>query len=138
MDIEKSTSIRNYALTALCLAAIVGVFSFAALNYSQIQQENYYRDRDSGLQVYARCEIDKWATISVEAYLEDLKDVKCTSLNDGMFKDPVLILGDISKGSRDVCAFEANDSIDAPPRFEISYNDGKTSKTICENGWRLD
>ena len=54
-----------------------------------------------------------------------------------MFKDPVLILGDISIGSQDICAFEANESIDAPPRFEIKYNDGKTSKTMCERGWVL-
>lgn len=138
MDISKSTSIRNYALTALCLAAIVGVFSFAALNYTQIQQDNYNHDRDFELQAYARCDIGKWATIFVEAYREDLKDVTCTSLNDGMFKDPVLILGDISIGSKDICAFEANDSIDAPPRFEISYNDGKTTRTMCERGWLLD
>ena len=138
MDINKSTSIRNYALTALCLAAIVGVLSFAALNVTQIQQDNYYRDRDSGLQVHARCEIGTWATISIEPHREDLKDVQCVSLNDGMFKEPVLILGDISVGSQDICAFEANESIDAPPRFEIRYNDGKTSKTMCERGWLLN
>ena len=138
MDIGKSTSIRNYALTALCLAAIVGVLSFAALNYTQIQQENYHRERGSILQVNARCDIGTWAIVSIEAYREDLKDVQCVSLNDGMFKDPVLILGDIDVGSRDICAFEANEKIDAPPRFEITYNDGKTAKTMCERGWQLD
>ena len=103
-----------------------------------MQREDVYLDREPGLQVRPTCEIDKWATITIEAYREDLKDVQCVSLNDGMFKDSTMLLGDISKGSQDICAFEANELIDAPPRFEIRYNDGKISKTVCNRGWILD
>ena len=137
MDIEKSTSIRNYALTALCLAAIVGVLSFAALNYTEIQQENYYHDRESGLHAYARCELSKYVTINIETNDSDLKNVSCTSLNPGLFEPEKIVLGDMSKGSNDVCSFKALEDITEPARFEIKYNNGQVMKKACDTGWTL-
>ncbi len=131
---DKSAAVRNYALAALCISAIVGVFSFTALNYEQMQ--NYGR-HDTDISAYARCEVDKWATVSIESYKEDLQNVQCVSLNDGLFKESTVDLGDLSKGSRDVCPFEATDTIDTPQRFEIRYNDDKTLRTACESGWIL-
>ncbi|MEX0861118.1 hypothetical protein [Nitrosopumilus sp.] len=134
---DKSTDVRNYALAALCISAIFGVASFTALNYTQMKDYDNNRYR-SDIQAYARCEVDKWATVSVESYKEDLQNVQCVSLNDGLFKEPIVELGDISKGSRDVCAFEAQNTINAPPRFEIRYNGDKIFKTACESGWILE
>ncbi len=133
---DKSVAVRNYALAALCMSAIFGVASFTALNYVQIKdQDNRY---GSDIQAYARCEIETWATISIESHKEDLKNVQCVSLNDGLFKEPIVELGDLSKGSRDVCAFEAENTINTPPRFEIRYNEDKTLRTACERGWILE
>ena len=134
---DKSTSVRNYAIAALCIAAILGVFSFAGLNY--VQMKDYDNNRyGPNIQAYARCEIGTWATVTIESYKEDLQDVQCVSLNDGLFKESTMELGDLSKGSRDVCAFEAEDTINVPPRFEIRYNNGETFRTACERGWILE
>ena len=133
---DKSAAVRNYAIAALCISAIFGVLSYALLNYEQINDHDRYRSAD--LQSYARCEVAKWVTVSIESYKADLHDVQCVSLNDGLFKESMIELGNISKGSRDVCAFEAEEKITVPPRFEIRYNDGKTFRTACESGWILE
>ncbi len=134
---DKSVSVRNYALAALCISAIFGVLSFTALNYAQMK--DYDNNRyGPDVQAYARCEIDKWVTVSIESYKEDMRNVQCVSLNDGLFKESTVELGDLSPGSRDVCTFEAEDAINVPPRFEIRYNDDKTFRTACERGWILE
>ena len=134
---DKSASVRNYAIAALCLAGIVGVFSFAALNYSQIQEHERYDDRPE-IHAYARCEVEKWATVSIESHRTGIQNVQCISLNDGLFKESTIVLGDLGKGSQDVCYFEAVEKIDVPPRFEIKYDNGKTLRTSCDRGWVLD
>jgi len=79
---DKSVSVRNYAVAALCIAAILGVFSFAALNY--VQMKDYDNNRyGPNIQANARCEIGTWATVSIESYKENLQNVQCVSLNDG-------------------------------------------------------
>jgi len=134
---DRSASVRNYALAALCVSAIFGVGSFTALNY--VQMKDYDNNRQgSDIRAYARCEIGTWATVSIEPQKEDLRNVQCVSLNDGLFKEPIVELGDISKDSMDVCAFEAENTINVPPRFEIRYNDDKTFRTACERGWILE
>ena len=133
---DKSITVRNYAVAALCISAIFAVSSYTFLNYEQISDYNSYRSHD--IQSYARCEVAKWVTVTVESYKEDLHGVQCVSLNDDLFKESTVELGDLSKGSRDVCAFEAEEKITVPPRFEIRYNDGKTFRTACENGWILE
>ena len=37
---DNSVSVKNYALTALCIVAIFGVFSFTALNYAQMKDSS--------------------------------------------------------------------------------------------------
>ena len=70
---DKSVSIRNYALTALCISAIFAVFSYTAVNYQEFQNQRTYDDRDTDIRSYARCEIGTWATVTVESYKEDVQ-----------------------------------------------------------------
>jgi len=120
----------------LCIAAIFAVFSYTLVNYTEIQNRDRYND--DTMQVYARCEADKWANISIRTPIEDVQNIQCISLNHGMFTESGLVLGDLSKGSNDICSFEAKEKIDFPPRFEIKYNNGQTIRTACESGWILD
>jgi len=135
VNVDKSVSVRNYAVAALCIAAIIGVFGYVGMTYNEINNNQRY-ERD--LEAYARCETSTFASINIETYRTDLKNVSCTSLDPGLFINEVVVLGDMNKGSNDICTFKATEKINVPARFEIKYNDGQVIKKACERGWILE
>ena len=130
---ERSVLVRNYALAALCIAAIFGIGSFVYLDY---YRETRYDDRNL-LDAYARCEGGNTAVIVLRTNMASISNVTCKSLDEGLFAEDLVEIGYLGKGSQDVCVFVSDDKLAQPPRFEIRFNEGQTMRASCENGWIL-
>ena len=121
-NIEQSTNIRNYAITAVC---ILIAFSIAFVFFSmwQMTTSSYYM---AGVSVV--CD-ENSADIFVNASV-DLKNVSCQSLDRGVFQKEKIELGNLSVNNEEVCKFVSKQPISQSLRFEIQFN-GQSVKRTC-------
>lgn len=72
------------------------------------------------------------ANVYVDAQ-QDLKNTGCIALDSGLFSPDKIELGDLSKGSRDVCRFSMDADVSMPLRFDVLYN-GRSQRIVCQPG----
>lgn len=121
-----SAKLRDYSIAAFFIVATIGAIAFyfaVALMFSH--------SSDSP-NIWSECRSDtNSVNVFIGATTEDLKNVKCTAVENGLFANPEIFLGNLSKGDEAICKFRLARSMSEPLSFEITYNN-KTRKEVCD------
>lgn len=146
MSNNTSSKIRDYAIVALCCIAaaaiVVNIFPYTEMQYLEFEQrKKMYEQQPENLffmgppmNVHSQCQPDN-AMVNMNTHMSDSKDVTCRALDDTLFVESEISIGDVTAGSQDACIFEPIKPLDGPTKFEITYTDSKdeqkTVRTAC-------
>lgn len=118
-----SAEIRNYTIagffTIIIILAIIFFFKIFTLMDFGATPTN----------IYSECR-NNTANVFIGAN-ENLKNVKCVSLDKEFITDSEIVIGDLSKNDEDVCRFEFFKETTQPLRFEVWYNN-KVEREVCD------
>jgi len=126
---DKSAKIRNYAIAGffIIITILAGIFFLKIFTL-------FLGSMDANkISVWSECE-GTYANVFIGAN-EDIKDIKCTALDTEFFTETEIFIGDLSRGSEDVCKFKLKEDTKEPLRFEVLYN-GKSIREVCD--WEHD
>lgn len=129
MSSEKSDRIKKIRDASIAvfftLATIFGIYAFVMISS--------VFDNSSAPSIRADCGNES-AYVFIDNFGgADISNVKCTAL-DNFFEQKEVILGSISKSSKDFCAFDVKEQATKPARFDVSYNEEKI-RTVCNSGF---
>ena len=106
---------------------ILAAFLVAGFSLALYWSNSYFQP----LRLWSECGRST-ANIFIEAG-ENLQNVKCIALDKELFSSPEIYVGELSRGSKDVCRFELKANASMPLRFEVLYN-GKSQREVCQQG----
>jgi len=122
-----SGKIRDYSIAVLCCTIAFWIAALFLILFSSMIGS--WLQPNAPLYISSECRNES-ANVFVTA-TENLNRVKCVALDKDSVVNPEISIGDLSKGSKDVCRFKLSKTTSDPLRFEVLYN-GKIMRDACQ------